>query len=302
MSIDQDKSNLSSAPWIIADNEENVEDINENVSIKKKVFVFVNPSTPRKDSYVTTSFVPSLKLLCRGRIICGTSLPPIGVKEGLEYYHALVWPDNCMDDRVFKYISYEANLSMVPNITEYEELCKEPLKVAIYLEKKISKSRDKFGYRHSHTKQWVEKYQSFLKFPLHDVYLVVNQSGYRVLEFPLDDGNVGLMCIVCPMMKCGGCINKNPKKTFSWEPGKKQVTLRTVSKHNAKDASKGKKARLKVIKDSSLKKKNDIHPSGEVRKLPPFQLHYCSPCKTAFNNKLALSSHRLVCQAIMKCD
>ena len=57
-------------------------------------------------------------------------------------------------------------------------ICREPLKIAIYLERKISLARAKLGSRHTRTKGWVAKYTTLLKLPLHDLFLVA-ASPYR---------------------------------------------------------------------------------------------------------------------------
>ena len=38
-------------------------------------------------------------------------------------------------------------MSICSTLNDYEELCKEPLKVALFLERKITASREKFGTR-----------------------------------------------------------------------------------------------------------------------------------------------------------
>merc|ERR1719233_2290625 len=290
--VDQDKGNLTSAPWILAggDQEEDLAILSENVAPKSNIFVSVNPATSKKDSYVTTSHVPSLKLLCRGAMDRNRDPPAIRVKEGLEYYHALVWPDNNKEEVVLKYMSKTAKMALVTSVREYEKLCREPLKVALYLEKKIGKSRERVGYRHSQTKRWVDKYTLFLALPLHDIFLVVSQVGYRVLEFPLSEEKVGLLCLVCPTMSCKGCLANQAPKQKPWQPG---------HKHQIK--VKVKTTPPKVIKSSqkSLSKPSLVPPPSEP-KLPPLQLHICSPCKTVFNSKPALASHREVCKGAIR--
>lgn len=299
--VEQDRATLTSAPWILAeaDHDEELAILNENISPRNNIFVFVNPATTKKDSYVGTSHVPSLKLLCRGVIPRTCSHPPLRVKEGLEYYHALVWPDNNKEEVVFKYMSRLANITMVTSVGEYEKLCREPLKVALYLEKKISKSREKVGHRHSQTKRWVEKYTLYLTFPLHDIFLVVSQAGYRVLEFPLKEGKVGLLCLVCPTMSCKGCLTKETTRLPTWQPGKKpplKVAIRTLPKVK-KDKP------LKPVETNPSASAVPVSPTAPQNpppppepKLPPLQLHICSPCKTVFNSRLALSSHRGLCR------
>jgi len=288
--VEQSKESLVSAPWILAggDQDEDVAILTENISPLNNIFVSVNPATPRKDSYVTTSHVPSLTLLCRG--VLPTPATPIRVKEGLEYYHALVWPDNNKEEVVFKYMCRLAKMTMVTSVKEYERLCREPLKVALYLEKKIGKSRDSVGYRHSQTRRWVEKYTLYLTLPLHDIFLVVSQAGYRVLEFPLAEGRVGLLCLVCPTMSCKGCVANQAPKQPTWQPGKKlplKVTVRTMPK----DKKSSKKSLDETLKNSkSLPGLCVSEP-----KLPPLQLHICSPCKTVFNTRQALTEHRGGC-------
>ena len=48
----------------------------------------------RDDSYVDISSVPSLKTLARSsHVTGGLYQAPISVKEGLEYYHSIVWKE-----------------------------------------------------------------------------------------------------------------------------------------------------------------------------------------------------------------
>jgi len=313
--VDQDKGNLTTAPWILAeaDHDEDLAILDENVSPRSNIFVSVNPATTKKDSFVSTSHVPSLKLLCRGVIPRSSKPPPIRVQEGLEYYHALVWPDNNKEEIVFKYVCRLANLTMVTSVKEYEKLCREPLKVALYLEKKIGKSRDHVGHRHSQTRRWVEKYTLYLTFPLHDIFLVVSQTGYRVLEFPMKEGKVGLLCLVCPTMSCRGCLANQSTKLPTWQPGKKpplKVTVRTMPKVKKVKLS-TKSLNQKISQPSAVPVPQTSkpvsppvppQPKESDPKLPPLtlQLHICSPCKTVFNSRLALSSHRGLCKGAGK--
>jgi len=298
--VDQEKGNLTSAPWILAggDQEEDLAILSESVSPRNNIFVSVYPATPRKDSYVTTSHVPSLKLLCRGAMSQHSDPPSIRVKEGLEYYHALVLPDNNKEEVVFNYMCRMANMNMVTSVKEYERLCREPLKVALYLEKKIVKSRERVGHRHSQTKRWVDKYILYLSLPLHDIFLVVSQVGYRVLEFPLAEGRVGLLCLVCPAMSCKGCVNNQvTKQCVPWQPGNKpplKVKVRTMPPKDKKEKDKSQPPKKRSIKPSSTS------PPHKQPKLPPLQLHICSPCKTVFNSKPALASHREVCKGTVR--
>eukprot|EP00092_Neocalanus_flemingeri_P011307 GFUD01012186.1.p1 GENE.GFUD01012186.1~~GFUD01012186.1.p1 ORF type:complete len:976 (-),score=331.50 GFUD01012186.1:375-3302(-) len=229
---EEEKVSLNSAPWILAevDHDEDLSVVEENISPQNKTFVFVSPATVKKDSYVSTSYVPALRLLCRGVMPSCRTPPPLTVKEGLEYYHTLVWPNNSKEEVVFKYVCKQANITMVSSVVAYEKLCREPLKVALYLEKKIKKSRERFGARHSQTRRWVEKYTLYLTFPLHDIFLVVSQAGYRVLEFPQEEGKVGLLCLACPTMSCAGCLTKQATKVNTPQLGKKpplKVAVRT---------------------------------------------------------------------------
>jgi len=286
--VDNGKGNLTSAPWILAggDPDEDLAILSETLAQKSNIFVSVNPATSKKDSFVTTSHVPSLKLLCRGAMHRNRDPPPIRVKEGLEYYHALVWPDNNKEEVVFKFMSRLAKMTLVTSVREYEKLCREPLKVALYLEKKIGKSRERVGHRHSQTRRWVDKYTLFLTLPLHDIFLVVSQVGYRVLEFPLSEARVGLLCLVCPAMSCKGCLANQAPKQKPWQPG---------HKHQIKVKVKTTPPKVNKSSQKSLAKPSLVAPPSEP-KLPPLQLHICSPCKTVFNSKPALASHREVCK------
>jgi hypothetical protein len=107
----------------------------------------VQNCTVKDDSYVDISSVPSLKLLSRGKQASGGLIKvPISVKEGLEYYHSIVWKEN-NENSYFDELVAKTKLTMCSTVGAYEELCKEPLKVALFLERKISISREKFGHR-----------------------------------------------------------------------------------------------------------------------------------------------------------
>lgn len=308
---DVEKTSLTSAPWILAeaDPDEDVAILEQSAFQPNKIFVFVNPATSKKDSFVSTSHVPSLKLLCRSVLPQSVTPPPLSVKEGLEYYHSLVWPENSKEDDVFKFMCRQADLTMVTSVNAYEKLCREPLKVALYLEKKISKSREIVGPRHSQTRRWVEKYTLYLTFPLHDIFLVVSQTGYRVLEFP-HEGQVGLLCLVCPIMYCPGCLTKHNTRTSTLK-GKKpplKVSLRTkvptskarkIVATTSTPITASKSHSSKSISSSSVSNK-PVKASPTVPTVPPLQLIMCSPCKTVFNSKLALYSHKGLCRGMQE--
>ena len=105
----------------------------------------VQNCTIKDDSYVDISSVPCLKLIARNKLSTGGILRvPISVKEGLEYYHSIVWKDN-NENTYFEELCFKTKITSCNTVSSYEDLCKEPLKVALYLEKKISISREKFG-------------------------------------------------------------------------------------------------------------------------------------------------------------
>lgn len=241
-------------------------------------YVTVTPATAKRDSSVRMGKVASLALLCRSSLPsdCPASLP--GVKEGLEYYHSLYSPYNrTVQARLFATLRQGAKLNLVAGLTGYEKLCREPLKIAIYLERKISLARSKLGSRHPRTKGWVAKYQLLLSLPIHDLFLVA-ASPYRVLEFPLEGcGRVGLMCLACPGKDCPGCPKVTLQKT---QP---KITLKikkevVEKKHKKKDKKKKEKRKEKA----SL-------PSGLVMT--------CSSCSTVFNSVTGLGEHRRICKA-----
>jgi len=202
-------------------------------TLRHKLFFSVNAATIRNDSFVSTSQVPGLKMLSRGvaAVPGAPPEPPVTVKEGLEYYHTLAWPANYKEDRYsfFRHFRRAAGLSLVSSWREYETLCKEPLKVALYLEKKISRARERQGARHTSTARWVEKYRFYLSLPLHDIFLSVTRAGYRVLEVGQNEA-VRLLCLVCPRMDCNGCLLKSKPAVKPAKKTKKVVGPKSAQK------------------------------------------------------------------------
>ena len=247
------------------------------------VFLSVNTATAKLDSYVETSHVPPLKLLCRGSLVGRNSTCDVAitVKEGLEYYHSLVLPGHGSDSAaLWRYLSTTGRITIVSTVREYEKLCRDPLKVAIYLEKKISRARAKQGSKHMNTVNWVKKYNYFLKLPLHDLFLSITKDGYRVLEAP-EAGRIKLLCLVCTSMMCGGCLGQKKEKRKTSDP------LKSAKKNPSKK---------KVVnkKKKSLKKDQK---KGKAVAVPPLQLHKCKACKKYFKNKAGLKSHKNTCKA-----
>lgn len=240
-------------------------------------FLSVHTATARTDTYVSTSHVPSLKLLCRGSLIGknSTSDVAISVKEGLEFYHSLVLPGNEGQNNLWQYIQAQGRITIVSSFRQYEKLCRDPLKVAIYLEKKISRSRVRHGAKHQTTAKWVQKYDYFLKLPIHDMFLSITKDGYRVLEVP-DSGKIRVLCLVCNSMACNGCVGAKPEK----------------NKNNLESAKKVNKNVKKKVKNKNKKK---VKKSASI--VPPLQLHKCKSCKPHkyFKNVAALKSHKKAC-------
>jgi len=247
-----------------------------------KTFLSVRTATNRNDTYVDSSHVPSLKLLCRGSLVGknSTSDVAVSVKEGLEIYHTLVLPGNGDESAFFKYFQSMGRITIVASFKQYERLCRDPLKVAIYLEKKISRSRVKGGHKNINCINWVQKYNYFLKLPLHDMFLSITKDGYRVLEVP-EDGAIRLLCLVCNKMGCTGCIavpEKKEKKKLP-EPSKKKNKKKAKNKKNNKNIKNGKSAASPII--------------------PNLKLHKCKGCKKYLKNVAALKSHVKACSKAM---
>ena len=167
---------------------------------------------------------------------------------------------------------------------------REPLKIAIYLERKISLARGKLGARHPRTRGWVAKYRLLLALPLHDLFLVA-ASPYRVLEYPADTGEVGLMCLACPKADCGGCPKVTPEPVKRSErPTKKSSSPKITLKIKKEVIEKKHKKDKKFKKDKKDKKKERVElPSGLVMT--------CSSCSTVFNSVTGLGEHRRLCKA-----
>ena len=252
---------------------------NLTIDIKEKAFLSVHTANNQTDSYVSTSNVPSLKLLCRKNLHGknSTSDVAISVKEGLEYYHSLVMPSNVNEHVLFRKLSQMAKITIVSSVRQYERLCRDPLKVAIYLEKKISRARAKHGVKHLSTYKWVDKYNFFLKLPLHDLFLNISkEDGFRVLEVP-DSGSIKLLCLVCNSMSCNGClpVKEKHKNQSSSNPSKQ---IKKNKKHKKKKSADKKAA------------------SSKSPSIPHLKLVKCKTCGKYMKNLAALKSHSKVCK------
>ena len=250
---------------------------------EKGKFVTVHPSTNKTDSCVSSSSVPSLRLLSRGGLEAGNSTSQVvmSVKEGLEYYHSLVLPGN--GTNLFNYISCMGKITLVSSFKQFERLCRDPLKVAIYLEKKISRCRARLNPGHLLTRNWVEKYQHFLRLPLHDIFLSVRpEAGFRVLEVP-DTERLRLICLVCSSLACSGCSSTERPKQLESRNNKREQTRKQRKKVKPKVKNKN----IKGGKDSKSKWKQ----SGIK-----LQLHVCKKCKKYFKTVAALKSHVKYCR------
>ena len=157
----------------------------EEKNLPPKLFVNVNRATNKSDSFVDSSRVPPLKLLARARCSKGTlEKVPISVKEGLEFYHALVFPNNCPEEYFFSYLKCRGwPLAWSSGTKMFEKLCKEPLKIALYFERKIRTYRDLKGANSVKTRRWVAKYNTYLQLPFHDIFLALSETKYRVIEY-----------------------------------------------------------------------------------------------------------------------
>jgi hypothetical protein len=176
---------------------------------------------------------------------------------------------------------------LVKGLAGYERLCREPLKVAIYLERKISLARGKLGPRHPRTAGWTEKYRLLLGLPLHDLFLVA-ASPYRVLEFPGEE-EVGLMCLACPRTRCHGC----PKVAKPSQP-----VNRTSSSQTKKHPKITLKIKKEVIEKKHKKEKKMKREKSreKVSSLPTGLVMTCSTCSTVFNSVTGLGEHRRLCK------
>ena len=125
----------------------------------------------------------------------------------MEYYHSLVWKEN-HENTFFQQLTCLSKLTLAANVKAYERLCKEPLKVALYLERKITLFRDNRGADHPRTKAWVVKYNRFLKLRLHDLFLSLVVEKFKVIEYcDTAGGQVQVLCLNCPRLICAGCIS-----------------------------------------------------------------------------------------------
>lgn len=214
---------LTKAPWML-DTEEEDDDlqvIQENVRRPPLHYISVIRSSVHEDSYVDCSRVAPLKLMVRGLVPNGGLIDnPINVKEGLEYYHSLVWKDN-NENAFFEQLCKLSKTTIAQTVKSFEKLCKEPLKVALYLERKINACRTNKGVNSSRTQAWVAKYDSFLKLPLHDIFLSLLVSKYKVIEF-YEEESVKVLCLNCPVLLCAGCSVNTPQMP---KPRNKQKLL-----------------------------------------------------------------------------
>ena len=122
----------------------------------------------------------------------------------------------------------------------------------------------------------MDKYNFFLKLPLHDLYMNITKEGFRVLEAP-DQGVIKILCLVCDSLSCQGCVQvKNDKKSASDQP-KNKVKKKKVKSKKKKSLSTGKEATSPMI--------------------PHLKLHKCKPCGRFMKNLAALKSHMKVCKS-----
>ena len=245
-------------------------------------FIRVHPATARTESFVSTSRVPSLKLLSRGSLPGGNSTSHPGVmsvKEGLEYYHSLVLPGNTEETNLFRYISGLGKITLVSSVKQYERLCRDPLKVAIYLEKKISRCRARLNSRHLLTRNWVEKYEFFLKLPLHDIFLSLSVPGFRVLEVP-DTDSVRQICLVCSSLQCPGCSAQEESQDDT----------------KSKESSRSHRKKIKSKPKNKKKSRKDQPSKGSKSSGIKLQLHLCKRCGKYFKTVSALKSHSKYCR------
>jgi len=235
------------APWILEEEElpeptksshddDEPEVIEANVTRAALQYIQVHKCTPRDDSYVDISSVPSLKTLARrSHVTGGLYQAPISVKEGLEYYHSIVWKDN-NEKTFFDDLCSKTKMSICSTLNDYEELCREPLKVALFLERKIAASREKFGTRSAKTKHWVQKYEKFLKLPVHDIYLSLKDHKFKVIEYG-EQGKTKPLCLNCYNMNCVGCAVTKPPGTGLVK--KISVPIRVKPSASANEPAKG---------------------------------------------------------------
>jgi len=233
------------------------------------------PPTLRQDSYVSPCAVPPLLLLARQACRAPPSATPsMSVKEGLEYYHDIVWGQQDREAAVFRDIANRAGIVLTPSVRGYERLCKEPLKVALFLERKVRLSREKSGAGHKRTKGWLAKYHFFLRLPIHDLFLVAREGEgqFRVLEYATQADTVGVLCLSCPQENCKGCI---PVVKKSKEKTKLKRLNKTKSKkqkcHKKKDV--GSKTNIELKSDPS----EGSQDSNSNIKVPPLRIKVPRP-------------------------
>lgn len=148
----------------------------------------------------------------------------------MEYYHSIVWKNN-NEVTFFDKFCELSKSTISQTVKSYEKLCKEPLKVALYLERKIRNSRESKGANSKRTKDWVLKYEKFLKLPMHDLFLSLLVSKHKVIEY-FEGGSVNVLCLNCPVLRCSGCIVSVAEAAKVKEKKKLKVAIRVKNTKN----------------------------------------------------------------------
>ena len=167
----------------------------------------------------------------------------VSVKEGLEYYHTMMWPANSQQQTLAELVRL-TKIPFAESVRFYTSLCRHPLRVALYFEKKIRLVRQLGQPRR--LADWLAKYMFFLRLPIHDIFLSFLDSRFKVIEY-WGGGEVKVMCLICPLMKCRGCRVRKPVA----QPEHKEGGARTVGGVATGQAKKTLKVTLRVKRSPS---------------------------------------------------
>ena len=166
----------------------------------------------------------------------GLEKVPVSVKEGLEYYHTMTWPSNS-DYVALTEISRLTKVPFAANVRSYTGLCREPLKIALYFEKKIGCARSYPSVLAARrTAAWVAKYEFFLRLPIHDIFLSLMDPRYKVIEY-CENGAMSVVCLNCPLMRCRGCARIRRSTTASADDKKTMKVILRVKKFSSGSSS-----------------------------------------------------------------
>jgi hypothetical protein len=170
------------------------------------------------------------------------------------------WPANSNQAAALAAVARLTHIPYAASVRSYTALCRDPLKIALYFEKRIRTSRAMIAagggggaalHRRQRTAAWVAKYLFFLRLPIHDLFLSLVDPRYKVVEYccPEVEAVVAVICLNCPAMRCRGCCA--PAKKQAAAGGGRQASGSTTEEAGPPPAKKTMKVTLRVKKNSA---------------------------------------------------